>query len=291
MASNRKNLELLGEDHIPGTGVLVIANRLSFEDLLHVEKQLSGRKLVYLTESSLEYDPLLRLHLDKPGIKAMEFSSDEKSRDAFKRELHDSLSEDSVIIFVPVPSHPHGTDVTVPSFSNSYQCRGWSYLFVDHPEESAIPWKALRCGARYVSFGSYYSVKRPTSRISRRVSHAAEAYSQRPILKSNLPWEILKGLKKHSKTAEIIDGLDGKSLRFDKLLAAAIVLSKYIREATDMPRIGVILPPGKGGILCNAAVLLAGKVPVNLNFTAGEKAIESCIGQALDVHHCRFLCS
>lgn len=49
MASNRNNLELLGEDNIPGTGVLVIPNRLSFEDLLHVEKQLSGRKLVYLT--------------------------------------------------------------------------------------------------------------------------------------------------------------------------------------------------------------------------------------------------
>ena len=287
MANNRNNLELLGEDHIPSTGVLVIANRLSFEDLLHVEKQFSGRKLVYLTESSFEYDPVLRVHLDKPDVKAMEFSSDEKSSDAFKRELHDSLSEDSVIIFVPgVTRTRMGQTVTVPSqileFLTSARAPVLP-LFVDHPEESALSVENRSDVERTVlSFGELLQREAANlANFQESILIAAEAaYSQRPILKSNLAWEILKGLKKHSKAAEIIDGLDGQSLRFDKLLAAAIVLSKYIREATDMPRIGVILPPGKGGILCNAAVLLAGKVPVNLNFTAGDKAIESCIEQA-----------
>ncbi len=287
MASNRNNLELLGEDNIPGTGVLVIPNRLSFEDLLHVEKQLSGRKLVYLTESSLEYNPVLRVHFDKPDVKAMGFSSDEKSRDAFKRELHDSLSEDSVIIFVPgVTRTRMGQTVTVPSqileFLTSARAPVLP-LFVDHPEESALSVENRSDLERIVlSFGELLQREAANlANFQESILIAAEAaYSQRPILKSNLAWEILKGLKKHSKTAEIIDGLDGQSLRFDKLLAAAIVLSRYIREATDKPRIGVILPPGKGGILCNAAVLLAGKVPVNLNFTAGDKAIESCIEQA-----------
>jgi len=41
--------------------------------------------------------------------------------------------------------------------------------------------------------------------------------------------------------------------------------------------VAVILPPGIGGLISNLAVLFAGKVPVNLNFTAGRAAIDSAI--------------
>lgn len=40
---------------------------------------------------------------------------------------------------------------------------------------------------------------------------------------------------------------------------------------------GVVLPPGIGGLIANIAVLLAGKVPVNLNFTAARASIEHAI--------------
>ena len=42
----------------------------------------------------------------------------------------------------------------------------------------------------------------------------------------------------------------------------------------------IVLPPGKGGLIANLAVIFAGKTPVNLNFTAGPEAIRSCIRQA-----------
>ena len=35
-------------------------------------------------------------------------------------------------------------------------------------------------------------------------------------------------------------------------------------------RIGIVLPPGKGGVVANLAVVLAGKMPVNLNFTSAR---------------------
>jgi len=43
--------------------------------------------------------------------------------------------------------------------------------------------------------------------------------------------------------------------------------------------VGVLLPSSIAGALANIAVLLAGKVPVNLNFTAGQKAMASAIRQ------------
>jgi acyl-[acyl-carrier-protein]-phospholipid O-acyltransferase / long-chain-fatty-acid--[acyl-carrier-protein] ligase len=40
-------------------------------------------------------------------------------------------------------------------------------------------------------------------------------------------------------------------------------------------RVGIVLPPGIAGTVTNLGVLFAGKIPVNLNFTAGTVAIES----------------
>ena len=43
--------------------------------------------------------------------------------------------------------------------------------------------------------------------------------------------------------------------------------------------IGVILPPSAGGALANLGLTIAGKAPVNLNFTAGGDALASAIEQ------------
>ncbi|MEX0827758.1 MAG: AMP-binding protein, partial [Haliea sp.] len=43
--------------------------------------------------------------------------------------------------------------------------------------------------------------------------------------------------------------------------------------------VGVILPASVGGALANIAILLAGKVPVNLNFTAGHEGMVSAMTQ------------
>ena len=91
---------------------------------------------------------------------------------------------------------------------------------------------------------------------------------------------LLEGLKKHGSKNRILDGSDDSELGFDRILAAAIVFSKFIKEETDKPRVAIVLPPGKAGLIANLAVLFAGKVPVNLNFTAGHEAITSCIRQA-----------
>ncbi|MBC8011199.1 MAG: AMP-binding protein, partial [Burkholderiales bacterium] len=46
------------------------------------------------------------------------------------------------------------------------------------------------------------------------------------------------------------------------------------------PRVGIVLPPGAGSTIANLAALIAGKTPVNLNFTAGRAALESSMATA-----------
>jgi acyl-[acyl-carrier-protein]-phospholipid O-acyltransferase/long-chain-fatty-acid--[acyl-carrier-protein] ligase len=61
------------------------------------------------------------------------------------------------------------------------------------------------------------------------------------------------------------------------LLAASLVLSRHLKRECKSPRVAVVLPPGRAAVIANAALTLAGKVPVNLNFTAGKASIEAAI--------------
>lgn len=72
----------------------------------------------------------------------------------------------------------------------------------------------------------------------------------------------------------------GASLTYGRTLAASLVLARWFRERRPRDRmVGVLLPASVAGVLVNLALLFAGKVPVNLNFTAGEEAMESAVRQ------------
>src|SRR6478672_5435992 len=70
----------------------------------------------------------------------------------------------------------------------------------------------------------------------------------------------------------------GRELTFGRSLTAALLLARTIRRlAPDDTTIGLLLPASVGGALANVAASFAGKVPVNLNFTAGHDAMAAAI--------------
>ncbi len=103
-------------------------------------------------------------------------------------------------------------------------------------------------------------------------------YRQRPILRGRLAQACLRGLKHRQFDTAVIDGMDGSSLSRGSLLAAGIALSRHIAKvAPGEKRIGIVLPSGKAAMIANLGVLFAGKVPVNLNFTAGRASVAGAI--------------
>ncbi|MEP6672704.1 MAG: AMP-binding protein [Chthoniobacter sp.] len=110
-------------------------------------------------------------------------------------------------------------------------------------------------------------------------------YQHRPFLSGHLGEACLRGLKKHQFDVAVIDGFDHSKLTRGSLLAVAITLSRYIRRECPRHRIAIVLPPGKAGLVVNLAVMLADKVPVNLNFTAGKASIEASMAIA-EIKHC-----
>ena len=73
----------------------------------------------------------------------------------------------------------------------------------------------------------------------------------------------------------------GARLTSGQALIGAMLLARRLRRHChpEEKMIGVLLPASVAGALANVAVLLAGRIPVNLNFTVGRESMDSAIGQ------------
>src|SRR5216117_748322 len=105
-------------------------------------------------------------------------------------------------------------------------------------------------------------------------------FSRRPSLDRHLAEECVRGLKRKPFATAVIDGIDHTKLSRAKLLGAAAALSRHLRKEFPDERIAIVLPASKGSMLANLSVTLAGKVTIDLNFTIGRAANESCCKRA-----------
>jgi acyl-[acyl-carrier-protein]-phospholipid O-acyltransferase/long-chain-fatty-acid--[acyl-carrier-protein] ligase len=72
----------------------------------------------------------------------------------------------------------------------------------------------------------------------------------------------------------------GQALTFGRALVGSLLLARWLRQQHPQDAmVGLLLPASVGGALANIAVLLAGKVPVNLHCTAGPEAMTAALTQ------------
>lgn len=114
-----------------------------------------------------------------------------------------------------------------------------------------------------------------------RIDLDESGFQQRPDLKSHLAIESFVALARNPGREFVIDcTLERRVMQRGFLLALSWVLAKRIQKWTTKHRVGIVFPPGLGGYIANLAVTLAGKVPVNLNFTLGATSAEACLRKA-----------
>jgi acyl-[acyl-carrier-protein]-phospholipid O-acyltransferase / long-chain-fatty-acid--[acyl-carrier-protein] ligase len=71
-----------------------------------------------------------------------------------------------------------------------------------------------------------------------------------------------------------------KPMTFGRVLVAAMLLSRWLkRRLPNESNVGLLLPGSVGGALAHFGLALAGKVPVNLNFTAGRESMMTAIAR------------
>nr|WP_298684387.1 acyl-[ACP]--phospholipid O-acyltransferase [uncultured Dongia sp.] len=90
---------------------------------------------------------------------------------------------------------------------------------------------------------------------------------------------FIQSAKKRWFRMALADSL-GRELTFGQALTGSRLLGCWFaRERAADKMIGVLLPSSVAGALVNMGLMLAGKVPVNLNFTIGAAAMDSAIEQ------------
>jgi acyl-[acyl-carrier-protein]-phospholipid O-acyltransferase/long-chain-fatty-acid--[acyl-carrier-protein] ligase len=277
-----------GQEWIPVTGgAVLVANHLSYVDVV-VLQLASPRPLRFLAYRGPANPGWFEWVFRQAGVIAV---SDANPYEAVRRAIHCAAAGEIVCLFpegrisrtgqlmeikrgfeviarrarVPViPAAVDGLWGSIFSFAGGrYVWKSprllptpvWVAFGAPLPPDAADPWAVRRA----------------------LLDLGAAAFAQRPKLRRHLGREVVRGLVRQPRRVVLIDRTaERRALTAAQLLAAAAVLRRRLR-AVPGKRIGIVLPPGAGATIVNLAALCAGKVPVNLNFTAGSGALRAAL--------------
>jgi acyl-[acyl-carrier-protein]-phospholipid O-acyltransferase/long-chain-fatty-acid--[acyl-carrier-protein] ligase len=95
---------------------------------------------------------------------------------------------------------------------------------------------------------------------------------------ATLPHRFVRTAKRNWSSIAIADST-GKQLTFGETLTASLCVKGWLESKCPDKNVGLMFPASAGGALANLGVTLAGKVAVNLNFTAGEQQLRYVVRQ------------
>ena len=275
-----------GSDNLPRGGSLLLPNHISWVDAIVL--QLACRRPIrYVIDQEFYHKPLLHPFLRAVGCIPIDIRH---PRSAIRAATEKLNAGEIVCLFPEGQLTRSGTLLRLR--------RGYE-LIAQHANAPVVPvWLDRLWGSIFSYQGGKFFSKLPKE-IPYRVTVAFGkplepqkadlatvreellklgefCYSRRRALDRHLGLDCIRGLKRRRFSIAVVDGIDHSELSRAKLLGAAAALSRFLRSEFSDPRIGIVLPASKGSVVVNLAVVLAGKVPVNLNFTMGRAANEFC---------------
>jgi acyl-[acyl-carrier-protein]-phospholipid O-acyltransferase/long-chain-fatty-acid--[acyl-carrier-protein] ligase len=280
----------LGVEHLPQGGFLLLPNHITWVDAI-VLQIACPRPIRYIIDQEFYHKPLLKPFLRL--VRCIPIDT-RRSRSAI-RAATEKIAEGEVVCLFPEGQLERAG--TLLRLRRGYE------LIAHHANAKVVPvWLDQLWGSIFSFQGGRSFTKLP-KRIPYRVTVAfgkplpADAadiarvreellklgescFRRRPSLDRHLAEECVRELKRRPFATAVVDGLDHSLLSRSKLLGAAAALSRLFRKEFPDERIAIVLPASKGSMVANLAVTLAGKVPVDLNFTIGRAANESCIKRA-----------
>jgi acyl-[acyl-carrier-protein]-phospholipid O-acyltransferase/long-chain-fatty-acid--[acyl-carrier-protein] ligase len=131
-----------------------------------------------------------------------------------------------------------------------------------------------------VSFGA----PMPSTSGAMEVRQAIQELSSEAVAHRKRPGDLLdrrmiRNARRHWNAFAMADST-GRELTRGRALAGGVLVSRWVRrQCPGQEMIGILLPPTVAGALVNIGVTLAGRVSVNLNFTAGREGMAGAIEQ------------
>lgn len=279
-------VRITGLENIQTVPSLYLPNRVDAAVLNELEHKLGGEENVaYMVEEVLLPEAEVMRFLKKRHVVIFNFRK--ANVKALREQLLAQMEEGRDVVFVPGrPNSIMGctSDVPMPFLMQLAALHISPVpVFAGHYRENIL--RAFTTDKTYEWISvSILPKLSPGPRTGERVMEAwleasATEYERNPILDYSLARLLVEGMRRNGKV-EIIDGMDGSALPYYKVLGVAMALSRELKKMVKEPRLGIILPPGKGGLIANYACILAGIVPVNINYTSSDSAFKSIIRQS-----------
>ena len=278
-----------GTNNLPPGGLLLLPNHITWVDAI-VLQLACPRPIRYIVDQEFYHKPLLRSFLRIARCIPIDTKH---ARSAIRAATEQIAAGEVVCLFPEGQLTRSGTLLRLR--------RGYE-LIAQHAAAPVIPvWLDRLWGSIFSFQGGRFFTKwprkipyhvtvafgKPLSPNEADIANVREqllklgefCYSRRPSLDRHLAEACVRGLKRRRFSTEVIDGIDHSQLSRGKLLGTAAALSRFLRDFPDQ-RIAIVLPAGKGSMVANLAVILAGKIAADLNFTAGRGANESACRNA-----------
>ncbi|NBV78573.1 MAG: AMP-dependent synthetase [Verrucomicrobia bacterium] len=283
-------VEVRGLTNLPTTGgALIVCNHVAYVDVILLGV-LSPRPIRFLSWEGFERNPIIgkltRLMRTIPVAEDKAKEAIQKSTEALKAgELVCIFPEGSLTRNGGVLPLQRGFELIarradvpiVPVAMDGL----WGSIFSHLGGKSFFKWPKHFPRPVAAVFGQPFPASEHAQTRLRLLELAAEAFSLRPSLRGHLGREVAVGLAAKGGRVALVDRTGARRAYSGALvLSLAWVIAKRLRVRTNARRVAIVLPPGIAAAVANLACVLAGKTPVNLNFTLGREQVQSCLRRA-----------
>lgn len=159
----------------------------------------------------------------------------------------------------------------------------WGSIFSFRGGRFFWKWPSLRPRRVSIWFGKPVADPADLHKVRQAVQDlGADAVAGRKQRTAALPRAMIRNCRKAMFRGKLSDST-GLELSGAKVLAATIVMRRLLLRhvlSPDDRYVGILLPPSLGAVFANAALSMAGRVTVNLNYTATPDVLNSCIERA-----------
>jgi acyl-[acyl-carrier-protein]-phospholipid O-acyltransferase/long-chain-fatty-acid--[acyl-carrier-protein] ligase len=283
-------VKVIGRENFPDkTGALLVCNHMSFVDAALLVAS-TDRPIRFIMFQGIYDNPIVKPFARM--MKAIPISEDLHPRDMI-RSLHtasEALRQDEIVcIFAEGQITRTGQllpfrrglerimkGVDVPIIPVSLDGI-WGSIFSF--ERGRFLWKRPR-HIPYpvtVTFGNHMPSTSTALEIRSEVQELqAAAFERRKHGMKTLDRAFVRSARLHPFRFMMADGKYPK-VSFGSALVKTMFIARRLKtQIGQQPMVGMLLPPSVGGALTNYALMLLGRVPVNLNYTASSEILAAC---------------
>lgn len=282
-----------GRDNIPERGgALFVSNHLSFVDALLLIAS-TDRFIRFLMEKEIYENPFIKPFArmlrvipisGRSGLRALITALRESARSIEQGDVVCIFAEGQITRTGQLLPFRKGFErimknITAPIVPVNLD-RVWGSIFSFN--KGRFFWKLPSHPFRpvTVSFGLPMPARTASEGVRQAVQElGTEAFALRKRDQRQLQRAFIGAVRRHPWRFAVADGLNPR-VSYLGLLLRSVFLARVLKSRWNgQQMVGLFLPPSVGGVAVNVAAALAGKIPVNLNYTVSQSVLESCIKQ------------